>query len=94
MAGFLSCVGGNNKERGGGGESWFVLRGGSGNFFNRSPITLKIEAGKNRERESRKREIARARVRARAHAIASNLLLFYARKLMFILVIVIFTCKL
>ncbi len=46
---------------------WMVVQ----NFFNRSPLTLKFEAGKIREREYRKeRERERARARARASARA------------------------
>jgi hypothetical protein len=70
------------------------------NFFNRSPITLKFGAEKleresqERERESESEsESKRESEGVRAHAIASNLL-FYACKLMFVLVICYFTCNL
>ncbi len=59
-------------------------------FFNRSPITLKFEAGKIRERESSERERERERVRERASCcfIFACKLLFYTSKLAF------YTCNL
>ncbi len=53
----ISCLG--RRVVGRGGVGWGAhefLRWWSKNFFNRSPITLKFEAGKIREREYRKRE--------------------------------------
>ncbi len=68
----------------GGWEGWTRIGLGewSEKFFNRSPLTLKFEAEKL-ERESQARE--RERERARARSKASELLSFYARKLLFYL---------
>ncbi len=53
--------------RGGEMSVWVESREGlwSGNFFNRSPITLKFEAEKIRERESQERESEREKERER-----------------------------
>ena len=66
MVGFLPCVRGKWSGAGGGLIS-VCLAGWSGNFFNRSPITLKFGAEKL-ERESVKKERARARARERERA--------------------------
>jgi hypothetical protein len=64
------------------------LGGGSIKFFNRSPLTLKFGAEKERESQERDSERARERERERERAsccfyVRKLLLLLYTRKLMF-----------